>query len=591
MEGSARQLYLRLLRHVVPYWRAFGLSLLAMVVLAATEPAIPALLQKVVGGFENRDIGAVPWLAGLFVALFAIRGTAAFASAVTLAWVAGRLVLDLRAAMFDKFTTLPTRFYDDHNSGVLASKVTFDATQVMEASTHVVTVLVRDTLAILGLLAWMVYLNWPLTLVALAAAPIVVSVVLYFSKRLRRMSQRLQETMGEVTHVSLETIEGQKVIRTFGAQAHERTRFVDTVNRARRFQVKFAAAAAGNAPIAQLVTAVSLAAILIISARQFEAGAMNLADFVSFFTAMGMLFSPLKRITGVNGRLQKGIAAAGSVFQLIDEPSEPDRGTREIERASGRIAFHSVGFRYALEGPHALHDIDLIIEPGETVALVGPSGAGKSTLANLIPRFYEPSAGAILLDGIDTRELRLDSLRRNIALVSQEVVLFNDSVAANIAYGHDPREHRDAIVAAARAAHASDFIDGLAQGLDTRIGERGVRLSGGQRQRLAIARAFFKDAPVLILDEATSSLDTASERRIQAALEELRVGRTTLVIAHRLSSIEMASRIAVMKDGQIVDFGTHLELLKRNPLYAALYRFQFARQQEGAPEREAHPPL
>ena len=589
MQGSARQLYLRLLRHVVPYWRIFGLSLIAMVVLAATEPAIPALLQKVVSGFENRDISAVPLMAGLFVALFAIRGAAAFGSSVALAAVAGRLVLDLRSAMFDKLTSLPTRFYDQHNTGTLASKMTFDATQVMEASTHVVTVLVRDTLAIGGLFAWMLYLNWQLTLVAVAAAPIVVCVVLYFSRRLRRMSQRLQETMGEVTHVSLEVVEGQKVIRTFGAQSHERKRFVDTVNRARRFQVKFAAAAAGNAPIAQLVTAVALAAILMISAEQFEAGNMSLADFVSFFTAMGMLFSPLKRLTSINGRLQKGIAAAGSVFGLIDESSEPDRGTREIERAIGRIALHSVGFRYEEDGPQALHDIDLIIEPGETLALVGPSGSGKSTLVNLIPRFYETSVGAILLDGIDTRELRLDSLRRNIALVSQEVVLFNDSVAANIAYGHDPREHHEAIVRAAGAAYATDFIDGLAAGLDTPIGERGVRLSGGQRQRLAIARAFFKDAPVLILDEATSALDTESERHIQAALERLRAGRTTLVIAHRLSSIEQADRIAVMKDGQIVDVGTHGELLERNPLYAALYRFQFARRQEGAPEREAHP--
>ena len=591
MELTGRQLYLRLLRHVLPYWRVFLLSLLAMLVLAATEPAIPALLQQVVAGFERHDLSAIPLLALLVLALFLVRGVAAFGSAIGLAMVAGRLVMDLRTLMFGKLLSLPTRFYDEHNSGELASKMTFDSTQVMEAGTHVVTVLVRDTLAIVGLLAWMVYLNWQLTLVALAAAPIVVCVVIFFSARLRRMSQGLQRTMGEVNHVSLEAIDGQKVIRTFGAQSFERERFGATVNRARHFQVKFAAAAAGNAPIAQFITAGALAAILMISARQFDAGLMTLADFVSFFTAMGMLFSPLKRITSVNGRLQKGIAAAGSVFRLIDEPSEPDRGTRTVERARGRIEFQCVSFTYANENTAALHDVDLVIEPGETLALVGPSGGGKSTLANLIPRFYEPSAGYIRLDGIDIRKLALDSLRRNIALVSQEVVLFNDTVAANIAYGGARRADRESILGAARAAQALEFIESLPRSFDTPIGEGGVRLSGGERQRLAIARAFLKDAPLLILDEATSSLDSASERLIQAALEKLRHGRTTLVIAHRQSSIEQADRIAVMEGGHVLDIGSHLELLQRNALYAALYRFQFAWQQESTPEREAHHPL
>ena len=558
-----------------------------MVVLAATEPAIPALLQKVVAGFESRDVTAIPTLAFLLVLLFFVRGASAFGSAVALAAVAGKLVMGLRRQMFDKLLSLPARFYDEHNSGALISKITFDAAQVTEAATHVVTVLVRDSLAIIGLLALMAYLNWQLTLVALVAAPVVVLIVHFFSARLRRMSQALQDTMGEVTHVTEEIIEGRHVIRTFGAQPYEGNRFGDAVNRARKFQVKFAAAASGNAPIAQFVTALALAAILVIAADQFMAGAIDLASFVSFFTAMGMLFSPLKRLTGVNGRLQKGLAAAESVFALIDEPSEPDTGRRTIEKATGRIELDNVSFRYLSEATAALHEVDLFIEPGETVALVGPSGSGKSTLANLIPRFYQPSSGRLLLDGIDLKSLTLRSLRNQIALVSQEVVLFNDSVAANIAYGRPDEYSREAIEAAAVAAQAMSFIDELPDGIDTPIGQRGVRLSGGERQRLAVARAFLKNAPILILDEATSSLDSASERHLQEALERLREGRTTIIIAHRLYSVERADRIAVMANGRIVDTGTHERLLETNALYAGLHRFQFARQRSPDPMAEA----
>jgi len=583
MDSSSRHLYLRLLRDVAPYWRTFAMSLAAMVVLAATEPAIPALLGPMTdGSFVEKDLDMAALMAVLLVGVFLVRGTAAFVSSVTLAWVAGKLVMDLRTRMFDKLTTLPARFYDHHPSGSLISKVTFDADRVTEAGSTVLSILVRDTLAILGLLGLMLWLDWKLTLVALLAAPVIVVLVKFLSGRLRRMSRNLQRTMGEVTHVLEENIDGQKVVRIFGGQSFERDRFRRAINWVRRYQFKFACAAAANAPIAQLVTAIALAIIVYLAALQSAAGEITVGDFVSFFTAMAMLFSPLKRLTNVNGPLQKGLAAAESLFALIDEPSERDAGTREIERVRGEIEFRDVHFSYGGGEGGALEGVSLHIEPGETVALVGPSGSGKTTLIGLIPRFYAPTSGRILLDGVDVAELTLAALRGHIALVSQDIVLFNDTVAANVAYGSTAGPDPEALEAAIRAAHAREFIDTLPAGLHTVIGENGVRLSAGQRQRIAIARAFMKNAPMLILDEATSSLDAASERHIQDALDALRRGRTTIVIAHRLSTIEMADRILVMAGGRIVESGTHAELLERNSLYAGLYRFQFSRQKESA---------
>jgi subfamily B ATP-binding cassette protein MsbA len=566
----------------------FAISVLSMAVLAATEPAIPALLKPTIdGSFVDKDLSAITTMAMLLVLVFLIRGASGFAGAVTLTWVSSKVVMDLRSRMFDKLVTLPTHFYDHHASGSLISKVTFDASQVTEATTHVITVLVRDSLAVVGLLAWLLYLDWQLTMVALVAAPVVILVVKYFSKRLRRMSHHLQQSMGDLTHVVEEAIEGQKVVRSFGAQDYERRRFFDATNWARRFQVKFITSSAANAPIAQLVTAIALAVIVWLAANRSAQGEITVGGFVSFFTAMAMLFSPLKRLTGVNGNLQRGIAAATSVFSLIDEPSESDTGTREMGRAHGELAFRDVRFVYDGQEHPAVDGVDLRIEAGRTVALVGPSGSGKTTLANLIPRFYEPQAGVITLDGIDIRELTLASLRQNVALVSQDIVLFNDTVEGNIAYGPLAARGPEAVLAAAHAAHATEFIERLPSGMRTRIGNRGVRLSGGQRQRIAIARAFLKNAPVLILDEATSSLDTAAERHIQEAIEELRRGRTTVIIAHRLSSIERADRIVVMSEGKVLDTGTHTELLERSQLYAALYRFQFMRDEAREPIADA----
>ena len=570
---NGRRLYLRLLREALVHWRIFAVALVAMVLVAATEPAIPIVLQHVVSSFETSDLDHTPLLGAALVLVFLVRGAATFGSATALASVGGRLAMDLRVRMFAKLMEVPIAFHDRHNSGALSSKLTYDATQVMQAATGAVVVLVRDTLAILGLMAWMLYLNWQLTLIAAAAAPLVSLVVRYLAARLRRMSRLLQATMGEVTHSSLEGIEGQKVIRSHGTQAFERERFRAIANRARRFQVKFTSATAANAPIAQLITACALAVILVVAARHFEAGRITLADFVSFFTAMGMLFPPLKRLTNVNGQLQTGIAAAESVYGLIDEDPEPGRGGRELGPVEGRVEFHGVSFRYSGEREGSLRDVDLLIEPGETVALVGASGAGKSTLASLLLRFYEPDTGTIRLDGIDIRELDVASLRRQIAFVGQDVVLFNDTVAANIAYGIGAPSP-ETLTEAARNAHALSFIEALPQGFDTPIGERGDLLSGGQRQRLAIARAFYRDAPILILDEATSALDSSTEHSVQAAIDRLRARRTTLVIAHRLSTVMSAERIAVLDDGRLVDTGRHEALIERCPVYAELTRRQ-----------------
>ncbi len=574
---TSTDLYLRLLRNIAPYRHIFSMALLGMMMVAATEVALPALMRPLLDGtFVNRDETLMFWMPLMLIGITVLRGGAEFMASYSINWVGNRLVTDLRVAMFDKLLALPTPYYDDHASGNLMSRLTYDVTQVTAAATSVLTVIFKDSLTLAGLLAYMLWLNWKLTMLALVMTPLIVGVVRLVSIRLRNSSRAVQQSMGDVTQVLQESIEGQKVVKLFGGQQYEAKRFAAQANAVRRYMMKQATAAAASVPVVQILAGVALASIVYLATRQSDGQSISVGEFVSFITAMLMLTAPLKRITSVNEPLQRGLAAAESVFDLIDQPGESNPGRTMIARARGEIKFEDVSFSYPSAERPALDGITLTIVPGETVALVGASGGGKTTLANLVPRFYRPGAGCIRIDGHDLESISLESLRTNIALVSQDVVLFNDTVAANIAYGALRETPEADIVAAARAAHALDFINEMPQGLRTLVGENGVKLSGGQRQRLAIARALLKDAPVLILDEATSALDSESEQHVQAALDALMQGRTTIVIAHRLSTIEKASRIVVLDRGRIAETGNHRELLAAGGLYSRLYRIQFA---------------
>ena len=573
---SSRELYLRLLRYVAPYRHVFLVAIAGAILVALTEAALPAIMKPLFDGvFVERDAMAIRWMPLIIIALFVVRGLAEYAATYCMAWVSNRLVMDLRTLMFARLLELPTPMYDDQASGNLISKLTFDVTQVTAAATSVLVAVFKDGVAIVGLLGWMFWLNWKLTLLSLLMTPLIVFIVRVVSVRLRNSSRDVQNSMGEVTQVIQEAIEGHKIVKLYGGQSYEAGRFEQETNRVRRFLMKQAAAAAASVPFVQLVAASALAAMIFFATRD---SAITVGSFVSFLTAMLMLTAPLKRVTSVNEPLQRGLAAAESVFALLDQPGETDAGSVTIERARGELLFENVCLRYDGAEQAALDSLNLHIQPGETVALVGASGAGKSTVANLVPCFYRPTSGRIMLDGHDLAELKLASLRANIALVSQDVVLFNDTVSANIAYGAMKGASEAEIQAAADAAHATEFIRQMPQGFATVVGENGVKLSGGQRQRLAIARALLKNAPVLVLDEATSALDSESERHVQAALEALMKGRTTLVIAHRLSTVENADRIVVLDKGRIVEEGSHRELLARGGTYAKLYQIQFSGQ-------------
>ncbi len=573
---TSTQLYLRLLGYVKPYWRAFVISIVAMVLSAATAPLLPVLLKPMLDGtFVDKDDTLMRLVPLFILVIFFVRGVATFISTYTISWVGNKVVMDLREKMFRKLLTLPTGFYDDHATGNLISKLTFDVAQLTDAATRVVTVIVRDSIVILGLLGWLFYLNWKLTLLSLVMVPFITLIIRTINIRLRTASRDSQHAMGDITQVIEESVSAHKVVKLFGGQQYEGDRFNEQANWVRRHTMKQAAAAAANVPLVQMVAAVALALIVYIATEQSRSDETTVGGFVSFVVAMLMLTAPLQRLTSVSEYLQRGLAASESVFKLLDTPGETDTGQTVMARAAGRLGFEHVSLSYQQDGRLVLHDICLEIPAGQAVALVGASGSGKSTLANLVPRFYFPTSGRITLDGYDLADLTLASLRANIALVSQEVVLFNDTVAANIAYGQMREVPEAEIIAAAQAAHAMEFINEMPQGLQTLVGEKGVRLSGGQRQRIAIARAILKDAPILILDEATSALDSESERHVQAALETLMRGRTSLVIAHRLSTIEKADRIIVLQKGKIVETGTHRDLLAQGGVYAQLHRIQF----------------
>jgi subfamily B ATP-binding cassette protein MsbA len=578
-QTSSLALYFRLLSYVRPYAKAFGVAVVCMVAAAATEPLFPALMKPLLdGGFgagKQPMFPPVVFAAGL-VGIFVVRGALTFTSSYFLAWVANRVVLDLRAAMFARLVRFPAKFFDDHSSGAVLSKIAYDVAGVTAAATSVLTVAVKDSIAVIGLLSWLFYLNWKLTLVALAVGPLIALFVRLLSRRLRSMAREAQHSMGDLVHVLEETIECHKVVKVFGGQAYESGRFERANQRLRGFNMRQTVPAALTTPVTHFLAASAMSIILYLAMEDSLAGRITVGEFASFFTAMLMLLAPLKHLTEINAPLQRGLAAAESVFELIDAPVEEDKGTVSLARANGEIEFQEVSLTYPTRTEPALNAVSFAVRRGETVALVGGSGGGKTTLANLLPRFYAPQSGRILLDGHDIQSLTLESLRANLALVSQDVVLFNDTIRANIAYGVMGGVAEREVIAAAEAAHAMEFIREMPQGLETLIGENGMRLSGGQRQRLAIARALLKNAPVLILDEATSALDSESERVVQDALDVLMRGRSTLVIAHRLSTIERADRIVVLERGRIAESGTHAELLERGGVYEKLYRIQSA---------------
>ena len=576
MTKADRTLYLRLLGFLRPYWKAFSIAVLCMICTAATEPVFPAIMKHLLdSGFRATEARMVWLIPVSIVLLFLARGVLSFVTNYLMTWVSTRLVIDLRRAMFDKLVGAPTQVFHTQPASQWIARLLYDVDNINQAATNVLVTAVRESLTAVALLSYLLYLDWKLTLITLTVGPVIATLIQGFGKRIRRASKASLESLRAVAHTVEETTAANKVIKIYGGQAQQKARFHAVTESFRRSMMKEAVPASALTPITHMTASMAIAFIIYMALSRSMGQASDTAGgFVSFITAMLLLISPIKQLTTISPILQRGLAACESVFGVLDAPVEADPGQERLAHCKGDIRFENVSFRYPGSDKLALDEINLHVKYGQTIALVGASGGGKSTLAALIPRFYAPESGRITIDELDIQSLTLSSLREQIALVSQDIVLLNDSIRANIAFGQSRVADETRIKEAAIAAHAWEFIEQLPQGLDTLTGENGAALSGGQRQRIAIARALLKDAPILILDEATSALDTESERAVQDALATLMRNRTTLVIAHRLSTIERADQIVVLDQGRIVESGDHTSLLQHNGYYANLQRLQ-----------------